>query len=360
MKRPTGSELTYAAAALGCAALDLHPEALSVLRVVPLCVLLSECPARSSTGSERCSDPHDVRSDLAELPAGATEGHQRLHNSEMTLGGRWVGIDFSGDASQWGAGVRASNVWIAELGSSSGEFVLRRLFRVQRVAGVGTPFERLANFLAAGEFLAAAIDAPFSVPVSFVPGGGHTALLALVSTIPITGSRPFPRAGDFVVAVTGHNSPLVPPKPLRATERYWQKRGINVRSTLWAGHRGGAPFAAACLTLLKAAGRPLWPWSTASGNVVEAFPAAQLHQWKVPHQTYAAEGPTARAARELIVAKLKSLVAVGQFEETLLKNTDALDATVAAFAAVAASSATVAVPPEGPLADDEGWIAVHP
>jgi hypothetical protein len=233
-----------------------------------------------------------------------------------------------------------------------------RLFRVQQLEGDGPPFERLAKFLRAGQFAAAAIDAPFSVPSSFVPSAGHTELLTLVGALP-NGARPFPRGADFVAAVTRSSASLTPPKPLRTTERHWQRRGVNVRSTLWAGHRGGAPFASACLRLLNMAGRPLWPWSTTSGTLVEAFPAAQLRQWNLPHNAYSDAGSSARAARELIVAKLSSLVVLDDFHETILDSTDALDATIAAFAAVAVSNDAVAHPPDRAFAGSEGWIAVH-
>lgn len=96
------------------------------------------------------------------------------------------------------------------------------------------PFRRLCDELSKGDFNAAALDAPFSI-----------------------------------LTVTGAPPPLSLPKPLRATEAYWRDQGINVRSTLWNGPRGGAPFAAACITLLHRAGRPVWPWAKAPGMLVE-------------------------------------------------------------------------------------------
>lgn len=73
----------------------------------------------------------------------------------------------------------------------------------------------------------------------------------------------------------------------RHTESEWQTRGVNVRSTLWNGPRGGAPFTVACLTLLHRTGRPIWPWCRDEKNcLVEAFPAAQLRHWKLPFIGY--------------------------------------------------------------------------
>jgi hypothetical protein len=46
---------------------------------------------------------------------------------------------------------------------------------------------------------------------------------------------------------------------MRLTEKYWQDKGVNVRSTMWAGPRGGAPFAVACMTLLARHDGPVWP-----------------------------------------------------------------------------------------------------
>jgi hypothetical protein len=55
--------------------------------------------------------------------------------------------------------------------------------------------------------------------------------------------RPFAR-GNAVVQTFAPQLPAPGAKIFRETERYWIARGVNVRSTLWAGPRGGAPFAA--------------------------------------------------------------------------------------------------------------------
>src|SRR5687768_14378280 len=137
---------------------------------------------------------------------------------------RWLGIDFSGNHAMWRAGCSVSNVWIADLRRPDDALVLHDLRRVQQLPGDAHPFTRLA--------------APFSVPPPHVPPGGHAALTAIVAAS-VPADRPFPRGADFVRAVTGKSPPLSPvKKPMRRTDTRW--RGVNVRSTLWAGARSGA------------------------------------------------------------------------------------------------------------------------
>jgi hypothetical protein len=113
------------------------------------------------------------------------------------------------------------------------------------------------------------------------------------------------------------------------------KRRVNVRSTLWWKHRGGAPFAAACMKLIASAGQPpCWPWASANrgtGTLAEAFPAAQLRQWCLDHQGYGPQGGDVRA----------------------------LDAVLVAFAAIAVVNECAVDWPAGSPIDDEGWIGVH-
>jgi hypothetical protein len=162
----------------------------------------------------------------------------------------WLGIDFSGNAAMWSAGCGRSNVWIATLEETEGLPVVSVLRQVQGFSGPGHPFDRLARLLGDAGFKAAAIDAPFSLPAPHIPAGGHRQLLRDVDTLPKEG-RPFAR-GRHVADYAMSLHPIAGLKPLRATER---GQGINIRSTLWCGARGGAPFTAACLTLLHAAGR---------------------------------------------------------------------------------------------------------
>ena len=189
---------------------------------------------------------------------------------------RHLGIDFSGNFRMWSAGCGNSNVWIAEVQQGVSRSKLVGLKRVQELGGDGPPFNRLVQYLRESDFDAAAIDAPFSIPAQYLPAGGHGTLLELVSSIKPIDGRPFPSAQQFVSCILSGRSPATK-KPLRHTEAYWQEKGVNVRSTLWTGPRGGAAMTAAGLKLLHEVGRPLWPWQRSErGLLVEAFPAAQL------------------------------------------------------------------------------------
>lgn len=263
----------------------------------------------------------------------------------------YLGIDFSGGAAPWRARCLRPSVWIAQLADDAeGALRLADVRPVQELAGEGAPFDRLVALLRAGAFVAAGIDAPFSIPAGHLDEGGHAALLTRVAALPPADDRPFP-GGAALVDLASAVAPLRQAKPLRATERQWAGRGINTRSTLWNGPRGGAPFTAACLTLLARAGRPVWPWQQGPGMVVEAFPAAQLWAWGLPHRGYAK--PEQRAMRETIVAGLAQRLRLdAAHRHLLLDQPDALDAVLAAFGAVAAAAAPAGDHPA------DGWIAV--
>ncbi|MGH3640362.1 MAG: DUF429 domain-containing protein [Mycobacterium sp.] len=258
-------------------------------------------------------------------------------------------------------------MWVADVREAERGLTLRSLGRVQSIGDptVSTPFSRLAATLRTGEFSAAAIDAPFSVPAQFLPAGGHPQLLQHADGL-ARGQRYFCRGAEFVEAVSGVTPPLDPKKPLRQTEDVWLKRKVNVRSTMWAGSRGGAPMTAACLTLLAEAARPIWPWQRSTeGLLVEAFPAGQLCHWRatrgerdLPFQGYNDSTPPADAAREAIVKFLSTMIDLGAHDSVVRADADALDAVICAFAAVAVTRGHVGLlPPD----DDngEGWIAVH-
>jgi hypothetical protein len=280
-------------------------------------------------------------------------------NREGSPHRRWLGIDFSGNHLMWRPACSRSNVWIADVRERNGQLVLHNLDRVQALPGGAVPFARLAALLSDPTYLAAAIDAPFSIPAVHASQGGHQALLSLVAQMPCHG-RPFPPASDFVQVVAGQAPPLSPPKPYRVTEAHWIGQGINVRSTLWAGSRGGAPMTAACIRLLAQAGRPVWPWSHATpGLIVEAFPTAQLQRWGLPFTRYDGNEPTAVAIRMTILAGIAQRIALGGFQSAAAGSADALDALVAAFAAVAVTRNALAHPVTPLPAMTEGWIAVH-
>ena len=191
---------------------------------------------------------------------------------------RFIGIDFSGGARPWRISVRNPTVWIATVRDSGSMLGLEQVIPVQSLEGAGLPFDRLIQFLRAGDFEVATIDAPFSLPVAHLPPGGHVELLEQVRALPNGPDRPFP-TGASIVTLGEAIAPKVQPKPLRQTETFWVSRKVNTRSTMWNGPRGGAPFAAACLRLLERSGRPVWPWTAFQNGILgEAFPAAQLSQ----------------------------------------------------------------------------------
>jgi hypothetical protein len=273
---------------------------------------------------------------------------------------RWLGIDFSGNALMWRQGCRRSNVWVADVRRDHDGLRLHDVCRVQQLPGSAEPFDRLAALLSAGQYEAAGIDAPFSVPDSFVQRtGGHSALLKQVGTALAMG-RPFMKGSDMVRLIAGVVPPLEPPKPMRAADALWTKRKINVRSPMWTGARPGAPMTAACLTLLHRAGRPLWPWSSRGpGLLVEAFPAGQLSTWGLPHVKYDGTSTAATAVRSTIIQALATRVRLRSWTPTLLGSADALDAVLAGFGAIAVTTSKLQ-PPAGATVATEGWVAVHP
>ena len=266
----------------------------------------------------------------------------------------WLGIDFSGNDKNWRAGT-PRNVWIAEVHGTADDLSLNALRPVQHLEGTGEPFERLSNRLGRRDFAAAGIDAPFSIPAAYLPSGGWEALLATVNQLPLR-TRPFPRGDEFIAAVT-KGAALPEKKPLRLTEQAW--RG-QARSTLWYKPRGGAPFTASCLKLIASSGLDCWPWVEYPGPLlVEAFPAAQLRTWKLPHQRYTNREPHHAENRRIIVDVVARRVACRSDDLELLQgNADALDAVICCFAALAVTEGRLASA-RGDQGNGEGWIAVH-
>ena len=271
--------------------------------------------------------------------------------------GSFIGIDFSGSHGKWKPTVSKPTVWLASVDDGAAPKV-EWLHSVQELASGTPPFEWLAGFLRSGRFKGAGIDAPFSVPIEYIPDGGWPGLVTAIGKIAEDG-RPFPRADSFLGAIGCQTQRKV----LRKTEAFWRGEGINVRSTLWWKPRGGAPFAAACIKLIAAAGLPrCWPWTDpAPGFLVEACPAAQLRKWNLDHQRY--NGTDGAPVRGRIVEALKGRIDFGRFEAVVRGSADALDAVLAAFAPMAVWNRTAVMPEnatvsDGPI-DKEGWIAVH-
>lgn len=270
---------------------------------------------------------------------------------------RWLGIDFSGDYRKWGAGCRSSNVWIAEVAQER-VLTLASLRRVQELPGDEVPFHRLRALLAARQFNAAGIDAPFSLPSEYLGRASHRDLLTAVAAIPRPEGRFFPDARAFVDWLTAGRA-IANKKPLRQTERRWQKVGVNVRSTLWAGARGGAAMTSACLTILGETRCPIWPWNaTGPGLLVEAFPAAQLRHWGLPHQQYSGDELRARHNRKRTIEFVSEYIRIEQNKYRIMGDSaDALDAVVCAFAAIAVTTGPVGES-AAPQPPEEGTIAV--
>lgn len=267
----------------------------------------------------------------------------------------FIGIDFSGSDAKWKPSVSDPTVWVACIREGVPPKV-EWLQPVQELSGGKQPFQWLAGFLGEREFIGAGIDAPFSIPVANVPVGGWPELVDLADRLPFVG-RTFPKADVFLAEVAGG----VQVKRLRRTEALWSDRKINVRSTLWWKARGGAPFTVACLKLIAAAGRPpCWPWDDAqSGFLVEAFPAAQLRRWELPWQKY--NGRDGEAVRHEIVDRLADRVDFGPCMGVARRSADALDAILAAFAAMAVRDGRIVDPIDASdrVVRREGWIAVY-
>jgi hypothetical protein len=288
------------------------------------------------------------------------QAHCEDRKVQSAMTERWLGIDFSGNIKMWKAGCRTSNVWIADIRKSPRQdnlFCISDLKRLQQLPGTEAPFIRLARMLSTRDFSAAAIDAPFSIPASFVPRNGHSSLLAAVSALGSDG-RLFGTGKAFVDLVKSEQG-LYCKKPLRATEAEWIGRKVNIRSTMWAGARGGAPMTAACLTLLHLSSCPIWPWnSSGPGLLIEAFPAGQLRHWELPFQQYNGRADLHRANRKAILHGLSLRVDLAGWEETLLPCADAIDAIVCALTAASITLGNAANTPDPIIADHEGWIAV--
>ena len=270
------------------------------------------------------------------------------------------GIDFSGNIRMWAPGCQNSNVWIATAEAKDNAMKLVELRPVQDLGGSeGSehPFERLVALLADGDYCAAGIDAPFSLPARHIPAGGWPELLRDVEALPKR-CRPFAK-GEELKVYAEEITPLEEIQPLRKTEQAWRDRGLNVRSTLWNRQGGGAPFTVACLTLLARAERPVWPWAHEDcGLLVEAFPACQLHEWTWPHERYAQSDLSPE--RHYILERISSRIDIpDNLQAHCRRSADALDAVLCVFAAKAVAEGLATVD-DSESAEREGWIAVHP
>jgi diadenosine tetraphosphate (Ap4A) HIT family hydrolase len=327
--------------------------------MVPRYALTSIRPPRKTSPGPANPAPKEEASATISPPASTrttapSDGAPRITSRPKR---RWLGIDFSGNVQMWSSGCGNSNVWIATLVESKDKPAIADLRPVQDLEGEGPPFERLAALLGRGDFEAAAIDAPFSLPALTVPGADHLQLLRAITYLD-AGGAPFPSGAQLLEAF-GSAENENGTKQLRVSEDLWQSRGINVRAALWNGARPGAPMTSACLKLLALAERPVWPFAPPQpGCLVEAFPAAQLKTWGIPYTRYTGTGSIAVPNRQYMVKKLARRMDFNGNRSQLIQNDNALDAAVAAFAAVAVTEDRLAFPPSE-LASIEGWIAVH-
>lgn len=236
---------------------------------------------------------------------------------------------------------------------------VKGIMPVQTLNGGGSPFERLIRLVSSNSEAYCGIDAPFSVPMQVHAGRAERAW-RIVADLP-RGNRPFPAGCDLVNAFAP-GLPRYGVKILRETERAWKAQKVNVRSTMWDGPRGGAPFTSACMTLLARCDGPVWPirLGGAGATICEAFPAAQLRHWSLPYTGYSGTGSEARSRREHILATLvdEHGLAIGNNESRkCIDCADALDSVLCCYSAAAVAFDRLAIPP-GPQSQTEGHIAV--
>jgi len=91
---------------------------------------------------------------------------------------------------------------------------------------------------------------------------------------------------------------------------------------------------------------------------VEAFPAAQLRLWDLPHVGYNGDSSDALSKRQVLIDFLSNRMHLGPYKEKMEKSADALDAVLCSFAAIAVTTNHwVETQEKWPL--DEGLIAVY-
>jgi hypothetical protein len=267
-----------------------------------------------------------------------------------------LGIDFSGNHAMWSPRCGRTNVWVARGASTGSDVAVESLDPVQSLSFSGHPFAGLAGLLNDLSEGYIGIDAPFSLPATFIARDVQAAWQKVAELTPL--DRPFPRA-DQLVRTFAPQLPAYGEKLYRETETFWIRKGV--RSTTWCGPRGGAPFAAACMTLLAGHRGPVWPLTDGQGAVlVEAFPAAQLCHWGLPFAQYSGREHAATLNRRSILLGMekRGLVIDQQKRLSCETSADALDAVVCMFSAVAVADDKVAFAPSK-SAKTEGHIAVR-
>jgi predicted nuclease with RNAse H fold len=172
---------------------------------------------------------------------------------------------------------------------------------------------------------------------------------------------------DFVERIYQHHTEGTWPVDMpddrlryRLTDR--EVSGSGIRPLSVSSDRLGvtAMRGARLQTLLRSAGTAV-DRSGVTGAIVEAYPAAALHAWGLPHQRY--KGSEHRdglaALRELVIAACEAhLPSVGTTMHQC--DDDALDSVVCAIVAVAARLGMTSrpAPDQIEIARREGWIHV--
>ena len=279
----------------------------------------------------------------------------------------WVGIDFSGSNSSWSPRTSRSNIWICVLREAQhNKFQVTKLDRVQGFFSSRSLslIQSLANYLNAGSFTCAAIDAPFSLPAAAMPKGGFLELLEEVRALKIDADRWVPR-GHQLIEIAKRRIPDLEDRGSKSYPRIVEKEFSASRTPLWGGARPGAPFTVACLWLLASANiTHLWGGEkhASSVRVVEAYPAGQLAHWGWPSKGYDGDENNAPQIRKSIIRMLKccwSTEIDDRSHNALETSADALDSLICAFAARAATLGIAEKLPAIPQ-EREGWISIHP
>ena len=272
--------------------------------------------------------------------------------------GRLLGIDFSGSADEWQASRRNSSVWIAFASADGPRLRIDDLKPVQKLPGVGAPFERLRALLAAEPDATAAIAAPFSLPRRYA---ASAALLWAEAASLAPPGRPFGSGADLVASLAPESRPNGL-RLYRACEAAWRKRRLEVRSSLSCGPGQGAAAALACMTLLHLHAGPIWPFRPDGDGamLVEAFPPAQLSAWGLSPTGHGGRKPQAASARLKILQALArdhGLRAADDVLRRSAESADALDAVICAYAAKAMAEGRH--PRRLPaVARSEGWMVI--
>lgn len=119
---------------------------------------------------------------------------------------------------------------------------------------------------------------------------------------------------------------------------------------------------AACLTLLYEAACPIWPWDhfRSRGLLVEAYPAAQLCHWNLPHNRYNGDSSDALSRRRKIISSLceRNTRLDPRHKEKMKESADALDAVLCSVTAIAVTTNNW-VEPNGNWPPDDVVISVY-